>query len=152
MMPSKEDIELELNREGMNIAPFSKRAFSAIIDELLISLLVLFGSWNTLVSQPDTSALIAVLNGMFFMIIGLKIVYQTAFVTMYGATVGKILMKIRVIDAATKSHPTPFISFQRALVRILSESMFYVGFLWAFSGVLRQTWHDLVAKTVVIDA
>lgn len=39
----------------------------------------------------------------------------------------------------------------RATVRILSEFLFYIGFVWALFDPYKQTWQDKVAKTLVVN-
>ncbi|MEA3523919.1 MAG: RDD family protein, partial [Campylobacterota bacterium] len=77
--------------------------------------------------------------------------YQTFFVMHYGATLGKILMKIQIIEIQTLSHPSLIVSFNRAVFRIISEMLFYLGFLWGSFDPLRQTWHDKTARTLVVN-
>lgn len=81
----------------------------------------------------------------------LKIIYQTLFVYMYGATLGKMVMKIKIIEIKTLQKPSLSASFNRAVFRIVSEMIFYLGFLWGVLNPTRQTWHDLTAKTLVIN-
>jgi uncharacterized RDD family membrane protein YckC len=71
---------------------------------------------------------------------------------MYGATLGKIAMKIRVISTADLENPSLILSLSRAAFRIISESIFYLGFIWAYLNPKRETWHDRVANTLVINA
>jgi uncharacterized RDD family membrane protein YckC len=61
----------------------------------------------------------------------MKIAYQTFFVMQYGATLGKLAMKIRVIDIKTLDNPNFAVSLNRAIFRIISEMIFYLGFTWA---------------------
>ncbi|MCF6173268.1 MAG: RDD family protein [Campylobacteraceae bacterium] len=78
--------------------------------------------------------------------------YQAFFVWAYGATPGKMLLKIRVISTVDLGNPNMIYSINRSLIRIVSESLFYIGFLWAFTNPKRETWHDKVAKTLVVNA
>jgi len=71
-------------------------------------------------------------NDLVLPLIILKIIYQTFFVWYYGATIGKIVAKIRVIDANELSRVSVFNSFLRAVGRIVSEMFFYIGFLIGF--------------------
>ncbi|NCD00327.1 MAG: RDD family protein, partial [Bacteroidia bacterium] len=34
----------------------------------------------------------------------------------------------------------------------ISESIFYLGFVWAALNPKRETWHDRVANTLVVNA
>ena len=96
--------------------------------------------------------IILLTNNYIMQYILMKIVYQTFFVMQYGATLGKLAMKIRVIDIATLDNPSFAVSLNRAIFRIISEMIFYLGFLWGIFDPWRQTWHDKTAKTLVIDA
>jgi uncharacterized RDD family membrane protein YckC len=69
-------------------------------------------------------------------------IYQWLFVAMYGATMGKMLMKIRVIDLQTGDTPTVAVSLNRSIIRIISEIVMNFGFLWAMLDPNRQGWHD----------
>jgi uncharacterized RDD family membrane protein YckC len=70
----------------------------------------------------------------------------------YGASIGKIMMKIRVIEINTLQTPNVISSLNRAIFRVISEMMFYLGFLWGLLNPKRQTWHDMTARTLVINA
>jgi uncharacterized RDD family membrane protein YckC len=82
----------------------------------------------------------------------LKVIYHTFFVTQYAASPGKIIMKIRILELHTASNPSFLCSLNRASVRVLSELIFYAGFVWGLLDPARQTWHDKTARTVVVDA
>jgi uncharacterized RDD family membrane protein YckC len=82
----------------------------------------------------------------------IKIIYQTFFVYQYGATLGKIFMKIQVVDAVTLQRPNFSSALNRGVFRIISEMIFYFGFVWAFYDKNRQSWHDKTARTLVVNA
>ncbi|MDQ7059804.1 MAG: RDD family protein [Sulfurimonas sp.] len=69
----------------------------------------------------------------------------------YGASIGKIVMKIRVIEIKVLNNPNVLVALNRAIFRILSEMLFYLGFLWGMLDPSRQTWHDKTAKTLVVN-
>lgn len=60
-------------------------------------------------------------------------------------------LKLACIEVSYLDKPNLGSSFLRAVMRNLSEWAFCLGFLWAFGNEARQTWHDKLAKTVVID-
>ncbi|MDQ7043567.1 MAG: RDD family protein, partial [Sulfurimonas sp.] len=82
----------------------------------------------------------------------MKIIYQSFFVMQYGATLGKLALKIRVIDTKTLDNPNVLVALNRAIIRVISEMLLYLGFLWGILNPMRQTWHDLSAKTLVVNA
>jgi len=141
----------KLQREGLSLASISKRGYAFMIDELLISLLVLFMLYDKIKAATSTQEVIFVLNSVMGYILIVKILYHTFFVWQYRATLGKMLFKIEVIDEHSFLNLSFFNSFLRALVRLFSESLFYLGFLWAFFDPKRQTWHDKVARSLVVD-
>ncbi len=76
--------------------------------------------------------------------------YYVAFTALYGATPGKMLLGIRVVKA--DGRPVDWLTaFMREVVgKTLSTLALGVGYLWAFFHPKRQTWHDLIADTLVV--
>ncbi len=142
----------KLHQEGIVLAPFSKRAWAFAIDDILISLLfyiIFFDEINGYGS--DLYSLSLFMNQIFAYILLVKILYQTIFVALYGQTLGKMALKIRVVDRDYLDTPTWYEAFLRALWRVVSEIFFYLGFVWAKFNPLLETWHDKMSKTIVID-
>jgi uncharacterized RDD family membrane protein YckC len=50
------------------------------------------------------------------------------------------------------ANPSFLISLNRAIFRIISEMLFYLGFVWGAMDAMRQTWHDKTARTLVVNA
>lgn len=147
-----EEIENLLDREQFALASVQKRALAFFIDEMLLSFIFIAIIWNYFVQATGIEQILDLTNSFVLEYMAIKIVYQTVFVTMYGASLGKIVAKIRIIEIETLDNPRFFVSFNRAVFRIISEMIFYLGFLWGMFTPTRQTWHDLTAKTLVIDA
>jgi uncharacterized RDD family membrane protein YckC len=70
-----------------------------------------------------------------------------------GQTIGKRTMKIRTVDATSLQ---PGIGMGRAIgryfARILSSFLCYLGYLWMLWDPEKQTWHDKIVTTKVINA
>ena len=147
-----EEIERLLHREGLQLADIKKRSAAFVIDEFLLSFLLIFALWDSFAQAETTEAVIALTNSFVFEYMMMKIAYQTFFVMQYGATIGKLVMKIRVIEIKTLDNPNILVSLNRAIFRVISEMFFYLGFLWGMLNPNRQTWHDLTAKTLVVNA
>ncbi|MEY3090632.1 MAG: hypothetical protein RL113_948 [Pseudomonadota bacterium] len=146
---------------SLPIANTSKRISAFVIDDMVISvflMVIFFDQLSALFSNISVldEETVATLNYFFAENIGviftIKILYHTLFVWQNGMTLGKYLMKIKVIDLETKSHPSLPKAFLRSILRIGSEVLFYIGFLIAFFTPLRQTMHDKFANCVVIHA
>ncbi|QCD53042.1 RDD family protein [Campylobacter sp. RM16192] len=141
----------KLQRENITLAPFKKRALAYAIDELLLSMLFLIIYWDMLEVVKSYEETVMMTSNLLVQIFALKVVYQAFFTWYYGASIGKIVMKIVCVDTDLLDKPNFKISIIRALMRVVSENVFFLGCIWAFSNPLLQTWHDKFAKTVVID-
>lgn len=150
-MTNEELIE-KFETENITLAPLQKRVLAYFIDEILVSVLFALIYLDQLPQNVSTEEMINIINSLFMYIVLLKVAYQTFFVWMYGATLGKIFLKIRVISTVDLENPSFLWSLNRASFRIISESLFYLGFLWAVLNPKRETWHDKVANTLVVDA
>ena len=146
-----EQIESQLQRENIKLASFNKRAMAFMIDDIIISTIFAVIFWEKFKMLTDSESLILFTNSLFLYIITVKTIYQTIFVALYGQTLGKMVMKIRVINREYLDRPSWIESVQRAATRAVSEVVFYIGFIWAHFIPLRQTWHDMFAKTLVVD-
>jgi uncharacterized RDD family membrane protein YckC len=146
-----EQIIERFERENISLASIKKRTLAYTIDEILISILFMFIFFGKIPPNATYEQTLNLMNSLFSYVILLKIIYQTFFIWYYGATPGKLLVKIRVISTVDLENPNIIYSLNRAIVRIISETFFYIGFLWAFSNPKRETWHDKVAKTLVVD-
>jgi len=147
-----EEIENILNREGLSLADTKKRSMAFFIDELLLSLLLIFALWDSFSTAQTMEEIINLTNMFVLEYMAMKIVYQAFFTMQYGASIGKIVMKIRVIEIRTLDNPNVLSALNRAIFRVVSEMFFYLGFLWGMLNPEKQTWHDRTAKTLVIDA
>lgn len=147
-----EEIIERFERENITLAPISKRAYAYFVDEILVSLLFILIYLDYIPENATMEDTIGMINNMVTYVLMLKVVYQTFFVYMYGATLGKIFFKIKVISISDMENPSIFYSASRAVVRLFSESVFYLGFIWAFLNPKRETWHDKFGKTLVVNA
>lgn len=147
-----EEIENTLYREELTLASIKKRALASIVDEFLLSFLLIIALWDSFINAQTTEEIINLSNNFVMEYIFMKIVYQAFFTMQYGATIGKIVMKIRVVDLKTFSNPNVLSSLNRAIFRIVSETFFYLGFLWGVLEPAKQTWHDKTARTLVVNA
>lgn len=147
-----EEIENILHREGIVLASNKKRAMAFFIDEMLLSFLLVIALWDSFAAAQTMEQMINITNTFVLEYMMMKIIYQAFFVMQYGASIGKIVMKIRVIELGSIQTPNVLIALNRAIFRVISELLFYLGFLWGLLNPERQTWHDKTAKTLVVDA
>lgn len=67
-----------------------------------------------------------------------------------AATPGKMILDIKVVDASTGKNLTVGQSIGRYFAYIPSILALGIGFLWMLFDPKKQTWHDKLAKTIVI--
>ena len=141
-----------INIENLQLATTRRRANSFIIDDLLVTLIVTIMLWGKIsATNGDLEIVLQIMNEAFMQIIFLKIIYQAFFVWYYGATIGKIVMKLRVIDFNHFGRITFSQALIRSLLRIVSELFFYFGFIMAFFTDSKQTLHDKFGRTLVVN-
>ncbi|CCE77242.1 MULTISPECIES: RDD family protein [Wolbachia] len=68
----------------------------------------------------------------------------------FGATPGKLLLGLRVVNAQTFEKLTLKQAIKRFFSFILSTAPLFLGFIWANFDKRCQTWHDKIADTVVV--
>lgn len=146
-----DEVENRLSHAGLELATVQKRAFAFFIDETLLAVLFLVTIYDQIAGISDPDAMVALINSYTFEYLLIKILYQTLFVYFYGATLGKIAVKIQVVDAVTMQRPIFGSALNRAVFRVISEMVFYLGFVWALYSKNRQSWHDKTARTLVVN-
>lgn len=124
---------------------FWKRLVALIIDELTIfvSLFILFFILD-LLGIKTKSVIDKIIFWTFSVVYNFVLIYKS------GATLGKKLLRLRVVNAEYKS-----ISLSQALSREFSKMvnatfLFFLGYLQVLRNPQRQAWHDKTAKTYVV--
>jgi uncharacterized RDD family membrane protein YckC len=69
-----------------------------------------------------------------------------------GATPGKQVFGIRIIDMQGGGSIGYGRAFIRWIMKIVSGAVFYLGYLWMLWDKEKQCWHDKVANDVVVPA
>jgi uncharacterized RDD family membrane protein YckC len=142
------------------IASTQRRMVSFVIDDLVVSLffIIIFYpqlssvfSSVTEVNEMTLQSINAFISQNILVIFAIKIIYHAVLVWQNGMTVGKYIMKIKVIDLQTGQTPNFSKALLRASIRIPSEALFYLGFVLAFFLPLNQTLHDKLSNCVVVD-
>ena len=148
----------DLNTDTYQISSIKKRTMAYFIDDIVVSLLLfiifydqLLSIYSQLQGSMDFMPMVHFLEQNTIVFILLRIIYQTFFVWQNGMTVGKMAVKIKVIEMNTGETPSFQIAFLRASLRIVSDSIFYLGYIFAYFNPLVQTLHDKLAKTIVVD-
>ncbi len=145
---------------SLPIASLQKRITSFVIDDIVITLffiIIFYDQFSavlsniTVVDEAALENINAFIAQNLLVVLSIKLLYHTVLIWQNGMTLGKYLMKIKVIDLETGETPGFQKAFLRAAVRIPSEVLFYLGFLMAFFVPLRQTLHDKLSNCVVVN-
>jgi len=145
----------------LEIASNQRRITAFMIDDLVISLFFFIIFYNqfsavfsniTVMDEAALQSINAFIAQNVLVVFLIKVIYHTVFVWQNGMTLGKYVMKIKVIDLETGQNPNFQKALLRALLRIASEVLFYIGFIMAFFMPMRQTLHDKLSGCVVVDA
>lgn len=147
-----ESLDSLIQREHLQLASIRQRAAAFGIDETLLSIIMIVILWDSIAAAHTLENMIAVTNSFLLEYMSIKIIYQTFFTMQYGASIGKIIMKIRVIEISTLSNPSFLSAFNRSVFRIVSEILFYLGFIWAMLDPYHRSWHDRTGRTLVVNA
>jgi len=140
-----------LSSANLELSSLQKRALAFLIDEMLLAVLFMIIIYDKVAGLSNPEEIVPLVNSFTFEYLLLKVAYQTLFVYQYGATIGKIVMKISIIDTETMEKPGFSSALNRAVFRVISEMLFYLGFVWAFYNKKRQSWHDKTARTLVVN-
>lgn len=137
-------------------ATFAVRLGAFVIDGVLLTAVFYLGAlalgYNLLEDKaefPDQSRFGPKVMWQWIGVVSL-VLYYAILEGGSGQTIGKKLMKIRVVDF----YRGDSIGFWRALWRLVahipSNFVCYLGYLWMLWDPEEQTWHDKLAGTVVV--
>lgn len=138
-----------------------RRISAFVLDDVIISMffmIIFYDQISTLfanVTELDETSLEQM--NMFIaenilIVFAIKVLYHTILIWQNGMTIGKYIVKIKVIDLDSEQRPSFQQAFLRASIRLISEALFYIGFIMAFFTPLKQTLHDKLSNCVVVDA
>lgn len=149
-----------IENEGIDInsaekyAGFWARLVASIIDSilwLLIAAPILYAVYGRDYFFPETmntemfaGSVDVLMNWIFpvFIIIALW--------TLKQATPGKMLLKMKIVDAKTGGKPSMKQWIIRYIGYIVSTIVVFLGFLWVAWDKKKQGWHDKMAGTMVV--
>jgi uncharacterized RDD family membrane protein YckC len=135
--------------DDSRLAPRTHRLVAWVLDAFILGVLVIPFDPILYSHRPRQSLFLA----LFVPGLLLAFLYMVLFDGgRKGATLGKRIIGIRVVDAETREA----IGYRRATVRrvvyIVGGLVLYLGWLWMLFDPRRQAWHDKAAGTVVLKA
>jgi uncharacterized RDD family membrane protein YckC len=69
----------------------------------------------------------------------------------WSATPGKMLLRMKIVDAKTEGRISDLQIFLRSFGYLISATVFCLGFFWIGLNKKRRGWHDYLGDTVVIN-
>ena len=135
--------------ENQKYAGFWIRLAAALIDTVLLAIVVYLPLTLIYGSQYwQTEKLVA---GFWDAVLYIApIVITIWFWTKYLGTPGKMLLKLRVVDASTGNATSTPQALGRYLGYYVSTIPFLLGFIWVGIDKRKQGFHDKLAGTVVV--
>ena len=134
--------------ENIVYASFWRRAVAVLLDGLIVSIanLLVTVVVNLIVRQETITVTV---TQIISLIIGIG--YYVYFIGNRGQTPGKMVLKIKVQkleDGSNLGYPGAFM--REVLGKFVSGVVFGLGYLWMIRDKDKQTWHDKIAKSVVV--
>ncbi len=148
------------------IASMGRRTWAFTIDSLVMSLFVFILFYDPIMALGDKITLAVTPEQMNEVMLALSafnhqslpyifllyVLYHGTLVWLMGMTLGKYFLRLRVVSLVDGRGLNFGMAFLRALIHSVGELfLFYITFLPAFFSPLRQTLHDRLGGSVVID-
>ena len=146
-----ENLIERVEREGLKIASIYKRMIAMAIDDFLVSILIIIAFYNSFLNAKTYEELVILTDKLFIFIFIVYTLYHWLFVALYGKTIGKMIVKIKVVDINTFDRPSFNRAFLRSVVRNFSEMFFYLGMLYAIVDPLNRAIHDIIGRCIVVE-
>lgn len=140
-----------MQEQEMEYASFWVRVGATIIDSLLliaITLPLVLSFYGWAYFDPEKTGFVA---GPADFLINwvLPAVAVILFWMLKQATPGKMILSLRIVDAATGNNPSAGQCVGRYFAYIVSMLPLFLGFIWIAFDKRKQGWHDKLAGTVV---
>ena len=131
-------------------ASFGQRLFAVIADAVFLTAITLPLTLAVYGTDYFTDNEHAGSFGSFAINWLLPALLTIGFWVALGATPGKLVAGIRVVDANTGDPLNVFQAVIRYVAYFLSALPLLLGYFWMLRTPRKQTWHDLLAKSVVV--
>ena len=103
------------------------------------------------VAQEDITIGFETINYSFLLLIwGLSVVYGVLLTGLRGQTLGKMLLRIQVVDANGNIPPWHRVIARELVGRFISEAIVWLGYVWASFDPSKRGWHDYLGASYVV--
>lgn len=140
-----------------SLAVVWQRAVARLVDVFVVfNVAGLLAVAVTRPSDDDSSIFSYLVVRSVFLVIAA--IYEAGMVAWRGQTLGKMLLRLRVVRRSDGAAPTPaeavvrFFPWLWLLVPFVGELLWIVMYLTAIPNERRQGWHDRAASTLVLSS
>lgn len=133
------------------MAGFWERFAASFIDGIILAVVAgILSSPVVIIGQnTDYAPVISMITSILSF--GISVAYYVYFYTKQGQSIGKKLLKLKVVNASDLSYLSAGKVVLRDVVgKWVSQIVFCLGFFWYFMSEKRQTWHDSIASSYVV--
>ena len=112
-----------------------------------------FASWLDVLWMSAVNMALVLIQGRQPLPLSAAVVFAvivTSFWIWKGATPGKMMCRLRIIDEATGGPPTAWQCIGRYLMVLIVFGLAGIGYLWIAIDARKQGWHDKVVRTLVV--
>ena len=128
----------------MDYAGRLHRFAAFIIDAVVISVIIVVLSAIGVIDLGEPSTTDQVIEAV------ISIGYYILLTAAFGATLGKMALGMRVVDA-NGQHPGFFrVLIRETIGKIVSAFILLLGYIWILFDGRRQGWHDKIGGTFVV--
>lgn len=140
--------EVVTSSVGADYASFWSRLAAAVIDSILIALVMSLFTGTFNISGEGMNATVTGTLPAF-----VSVLYYVMMTANYGATLGKMALKIKVVSEETGENLTYGGAILREFVgKFVSSAVLGLGYFWMLWDDKKQTWHDKIGRSLVVKA
>ncbi len=139
--------------KNKNYATFWQRLMANFSDELIISIPRLMGIYYLFQAKDLSDFFYRAIVAFFLIFIPsllFEIFYHTWFLSNSGATPGKQIWGLKIVDESGEYLSAWMAFFREMVAKKVSFGFFCLGFLWMIKEKDRLTWHDMFAGSYAI--
>ena len=135
--------------EDLQYVGFWSRFWASMIDMLILMMIIypifymIYGS--SFIERAGEFSILNNIINILFPFIAVIVLWRSK-----GATPGKMFIKATIVDQVTLGKPSTKQLIVRYFAYILSAIPLFLGYFWAGWDKRKQTWHDKLAHTVVV--
>ena len=142
---------------ALSYASVWHRWYAVFIDGLILAFftllpqIVMYGGWTGYVNRYSKGHLVLWMTAVDLLLsYGVPVLFETFFIGKFGATPGKMLLKIKVVmpDGGRVSYLR---AFGRHYAKIISSITLMIGYMMAIWDEEKRALHDRICATRVIN-